>query len=226
MPVKIATYSQVFELLGVQYGDKAKSVIRMLEREGHTEKSVGYSIWRSQDKLLKLKGDSRFWGAFINSVRQWSWPKGDPRWDDYWKRKREEENAAEEQKRLWQKEKEDQARIDKYFRRHPGFVYFIQGENGGPIKIGYTKDLKSRLSSIQTGHPDILKLLACFPANEKDEQKLHKKFDALRLRGEWFKPLQILLDEIDAIIEKHKELNESKINYHHKVRYPLAEKVD
>jgi len=226
MPVRITRYVQAFELLNISYGQKAQSIVRMLEKQGHSEKSICFSVWKSQDKLLRLKGDERFWGAFINCVRQWSWPKGDPRWDDYWKRKREEEKAREEQKKRAAEMKKEEARIIAYRNRYPGFVYSIQGESGGPIKIGYTQDIKARLSSIQTGHPDILVLLACFPGNTKDERKLHEKFDAFRLRGEWFKPSEFILKQIEEIREKHKALNESKLDYHHKWRYPAGVKVD
>jgi hypothetical protein len=61
MPVRITSYRQVFEMLGINENDvKVKSVIGNLEKEGHTEKSICYSVYRSQDKLMKFRRDSRF----------------------------------------------------------------------------------------------------------------------------------------------------------------------
>lgn len=200
MPVRITRYSQAFQLIDMEFTPKAKSVIAMLERQGHSEKSICFAIWKEQNKLLKLQRDERFWGAFVNCVRHWSWPKGDPRWDDYWRRKKEEKKAAEEE-----------ARMAAYKKRYPGFVYFIQGESGGAIKIGYTQDVKARLKSLQTGHPDVLVLLACFPGNQSDERDLHEKFDAFRLRGEWFKPSEFVLREVESKKEKYKRLNSQNI---------------
>ena len=34
-----------------------------------------------------------------------------------------------------------------------GYVYFIQMENTGPIKIGFSKNIKSRMENLQTASP-------------------------------------------------------------------------
>ena len=75
-----------------------------------------------------------------------------------------------------------------------GFVYFIQSEMAGqPIKIGYTKNIESRLKQLQTGHPASLALLGQLPGPQSLETSLHKTFAADRLYGEWFKPSAPLL---------------------------------
>ena len=196
MSVRITKYEQAFDLICVPYNDKARKVIRFLEREGHTEKSICYSVWRGHENLLKIRRDKeRFWGAFVNTVRKWSWPKGDPRWDNYWKRKNEEEKARELEGKLRAEEKREEA----YRKRHPGFIYFIQGESGGPIKIGYTQDLRARLNSLQTGHPDVLILLGAFPGNTGDERNLHEEYSDYRIRGEWFRPTEKILEKIKSL---------------------------
>lgn len=71
-------------------------------------------------------------------------------------------------------------------RRAPARVtYFIQGEGGGPIKIGISTraGLQNRLSSIQTGHPDRL-VVRIMRGNR--EREMHLRFAHLRLAGEWF----------------------------------------
>ncbi len=78
----------------------------------------------------------------------------------------------------------------------PGFIYFVQGECGGPIKIGYTNDIEKRLRALQTGYPDILKLLLAFPGNPQYEKLVHKQLDKYRLQGEWFKPSPEVMNRI------------------------------
>lgn len=199
---KIMRYYQAFDLLEMDYRNpKAQSVIAMLEKEGHTEKSICFAIWKGQNNLNKLKynRDTRFWGAFINTVRKWSWPRGDPRWDTYWKRKKEEERAAVLEAELRAKKEKERKEKEAYLKRYPGFIYFIQGECGGPIKIGYTTDIKGRLNSLQTGYPDTLVLLGAFAGNTTDEHNLHEEYNSYRMRGEWFKPAEPILEKIRSL---------------------------
>jgi hypothetical protein len=77
-------------------------------------------------------------------------------------------------------------------------VYFIQSGGFGPIKIGKTRnELERRLTALQTASSHPLRILATLddqPASRETE--LHLKFDHLRLKGEWFRPEQDLLDFI------------------------------
>ena len=70
----------------------------------------------------------------------------------------------------------------------PGHIYFAQSEHGGPVKIGFTTDLEQRLRNLQSASPYPLVLRATFPGTEADERKLHRRFAANRLHGEWFTP--------------------------------------
>jgi len=66
-------------------------------------------------------------------------------------------------------------------------VYFIQSEQGGPIKIGSASNVEQRLESLQTAHAYPLKIIAVFPhAGLKTEKMLHERFAKYRLNGEWF----------------------------------------
>jgi len=200
MPTRITTYAQAFGLLGRPYGDKAKEVIKKLESEGRREKNICFAIWKSHQKIKSFDGDSRYWNIFINEVKKWAWGQGDQRWDGYWQKKNEEAKADALRKQAeekWIKEV-------TYRTRYPGFIYFVQGETGGPIKIGYAKDVKKRINTLQTGYPDTLILLLAIPGNLNDEQKIHEELAEFRLRGEWFKPDQSILDRI-----KNKSLNTS-----------------
>jgi len=42
-------------------------------------------------------------------------------------------------------------------------VYFVQGRQGGPIKIGTTKDIVARMRELQVGYADELVLLGQHP---------------------------------------------------------------
>jgi len=75
-------------------------------------------------------------------------------------------------------------------------VYFIQAGEDGPIKIGHTSNVPSRLKSLQTGHAAKLKVLGQCEGDKKLEKSLHHKFAEHRLTGEWFNPVQEILAEI------------------------------
>lgn len=81
-------------------------------------------------------------------------------------------------------------------------VYFIQGESGGPIKIGITTDLAKRLKAIPYHEP--LRVLAILPGGHVQESELHQRFADLRLSGEWFRPERSLLDFIVSIKDDHR----------------------
>jgi hypothetical protein len=78
-----------------------------------------------------------------------------------------------------------------------GYVYFIQMDRIGPIKIGFTKDIGKRLLSLQVGSPYPLRLLLITPGNERFEKEIHSCLNNLRMEGEWFLPHPKLLKEIE-----------------------------
>jgi hypothetical protein len=88
-------------------------------------------------------------------------------------------------------------------------IYFIQAENGGPIKIGFTRDLDRRLDRLQTGSPYPLNVLATIDTGCDDvhddasyERMIHDKFQQYRLRREWFEPSKELLEFISDVRTK------------------------
>lgn len=78
----------------------------------------------------------------------------------------------------------------------PGHVYFIQGEHGGLIKIGWATCPRTRMARMQAHGPIKLVLLHSEPGNGKEEAALHAKFKTDRQYGEWFSPSIALLTEI------------------------------
>lgn len=206
MAVRVETYRQAFEgILGMRFEGKVKALVARMEQEGHTEKSICFTIWKKQDKLTAFKHDSRFLSIFENEVNKWSWKRGDPRWEEYNKRKAEHTKIKRYIKELNElsEDSRDLNFLDKELKRPPkhpkGYIYFIQGEYGGAIKIGYSTDPGKRLKELQTGHPDTLIVLLMIPGSEATERALHRRFNISRLKGKWFRP-------DDHVIEAIKEL--------------------
>lgn len=213
--MKITTYEQAFKLIGVPWpmNQKFKALINNLEGNGHTERSISFAIWKENENLCKAwVHGNRFWMEFENCILKWSWPAGDPRWDKYWAKKKELKKARESQQKL-SADNKDRVHAKRYNSDTTGFVYFIQGESGGPIKIGYTTDIERRLKDLQTGYPDILKLLMAFRGNQEYEKALHKQLQPYRLSGEWFKP-------DPAIYKKMNELSALNLEIKHRRSKP------
>lgn len=75
------------------------------------------------------------------------------------------------------------------------------------IKIGLGHDIDGRLSSLQTGNPYKIEMLAAWSATnhypEQIEKYLHQALAAHRVRGEWFRvEAAYLLGFVDAPQEK------------------------
>lgn len=83
-------------------------------------------------------------------------------------------------------------------RDAPMQTYFIQMGEGGPIKIGQSRDVASRLHQLDTYAPYPLKVLATSP-EPGAERICHSTFNHLKTKGEWFEPNQELLDYISRL---------------------------
>ncbi len=210
---KITTYQEAFSLIGVEINKKVKLIIKDMEKEGHNEKSISFSIWRSREKLRAFKNDSRFYNILKNEIRKWSWPKGDPRWEEYWNRKNEEKKAELIRKEIEEQEIYEGDNLhEKSKKKFKGFVYFIQGQCGGAIKIGYSVYPEKRLKELQTGYPDTLKILLMIPGDEKTETVLHRQFKEFKLRGEWFKPDRFVINKIKELKSQYgQDITEEKV---------------
>lgn len=75
--MRITTYKQAFEIvLGVTLTPQVLERVKKIEEDGYYEKGICYAIWRSQDKLLRMKADPRFWSILHNEVRKHAFRKG------------------------------------------------------------------------------------------------------------------------------------------------------
>lgn len=66
------------------------------------------------------------------------------------------------------------------------FIYFMRA--GEFIKIGHSRNWRSRMADMQTGSPYTIVPLLVLIGAVKDEKKLHNRFRASHFRGEWFRP--------------------------------------
>ena len=80
-----------------------------------------------------------------------------------------------------------------------GRLYFLQVAGGGPIKIGYTRDVRSRLTSLGAWSPWPLEVLHAIEAPPIAEVYCLELFRAHKMRGEWCHPAPEILQFIDAI---------------------------
>lgn len=74
-----------------------------------------------------------------------------------------------------------------------GFVYFVG--SGEFIKIGYSRSLKARFHKMETDLPEF-ELLHIEPGTPKQEKVFHRHFAEYRVRGEWFRRVDSLLEFI------------------------------
>jgi hypothetical protein len=84
------------------------------------------------------------------------------------------------------------------------FIYFIFNQDSNAIKIGRAKNLERRIKSLQTSSPAKLELLKSISVQGMSEaqdleQSLHRKFEDLRITGEWFRADSILMDYINQL---------------------------
>lgn len=65
-------------------------------------------------------------------------------------------------------------------------IYVVRAGEHGPVKIGFTKDVASRLVKMQADNHERLTILGVFTGGAAEELALHRRFAGHRLRGEWF----------------------------------------
>ena len=99
----------------------------------------------------------------------------------------------------------------------PYFVYIIAhsypGGPQGPVKVGITKSLGSRLTTLQTGNWSRIEYAHFYQLSNKGlafeiEQLFHEAFSESRMCGEWFgiepsEALEILCDIVFNVINQH-----------------------
>lgn len=98
-------------------------------------------------------------------------------------------------------------------------IYFMQAGKG-PIKIGFSTNIKSRLPEIQRWHPEEIRLLKTVKGRIEGEKDIHRLFREDRIRGEWFKPS----DKLMAFINGLQDFYESKKERRRRLKLTLGPK--
>jgi hypothetical protein len=83
-----------------------------------------------------------------------------------------------------------------------GYVYFMQKEDGGPIKIGYSANPNLRMPDIKSKSKANLKIIAVAKGCDRIEKLLHRRFASYRKHGEWFSSNPELIEIIREIKNK------------------------
>ncbi len=73
----------------------------------------------------------------------------------------------------------------RHSKNTDGWIYFVRADEF--VKIGFAKEVRSRLPRLQTSSPVKLQLLMAIEGKASLERDFHRKFAALRAHGEWFK---------------------------------------
>ena len=80
------------------------------------------------------------------------------------------------------------------------YLYFIEAVNTGYIKIGRSANPDQRLAQLSTGSPNQLVILGKISGGAALEAELHRRFESLREKGEWFKTSNELKEFIKEAI--------------------------
>ena len=117
------------------------------------------------------------------------------------------------------------SKISERYEENPHFpgmkkqyIYCIQGESGGPIKIGISKQPYKRLTQLQGSNPNNLKIIkvsqiACRDVEKSIQKKLNKfKMNKERKGGEWFEPTSEVLEFIEKLEQNCLDLSEQTRN--------------
>lgn len=73
-----------------------------------------------------------------------------------------------------------------------GRVYFISAKEGGPFKVGWSKEPRRRLKELQTAHHQELRIYGCIPGQPELEGQIHNEIAGAHIRGEWFEREAVL----------------------------------
>jgi hypothetical protein len=109
--------------------------------------------------------------------------------------------AASEARRLAVEVERERVRAAEAARAEVSLVYFVRRESDGLIKIGTSRGLAARMRSLKRHHGS-LRLLAVEGGERREEAVLHRKFAALRVEGEWFRPELPLLEYVYALMKE------------------------
>ena len=82
------------------------------------------------------------------------------------------------------------------------YIYFIQAQDNGPIKIGVTgDDPRKRMVKIQTDCPWPVRLLGAIEGTASQEKQIHLVLGRFKTQGEWFEPHPVVMAAVNLALE-------------------------
>jgi hypothetical protein len=101
------------------------------------------------------------------------------------------------------------------------YIYFIDAQPSGLIKIGISADVAGRFMALQNATGEELRIIGKFPGNAEMERHLHELFHTSRVRREWFSPSPGLVKFITELFPHNYPIQFSKTKrYRTKVLTP------
>jgi hypothetical protein len=76
------------------------------------------------------------------------------------------------------------------------YVYFIQVQPAGPVKIGIATDPHRRIVKIQSDCPWRVRLIGAIKGAKEKEKEIHLCLAHWRTQGEWFEPSAEVISRI------------------------------
>lgn len=82
------------------------------------------------------------------------------------------------------------------------YIYFIQAQGNGPIKIGFTGfNPRKRMVKIRSDCPWPVRLLGAIEGTVSQEKQIHLVLSRYKTQGEWFEPHPIVLAAVNVALE-------------------------
>lgn len=80
-------------------------------------------------------------------------------------------------------------------------IYVVSRGSDGAVKIGWTSDVERRVRELRKETHDTIAILAMLPGDKPNELRLHARFAAERIDGEWFRRSSAIDAFLDALRE-------------------------
>lgn len=100
-------------------------------------------------------------------------------------------------------------------------VYFILNKKDNLVKIGYSKQVKTRLKQLIYEHKTELEIYNVIDGDMNIEKYFHERHKAHHSNGEWFKSDILLLSDYDVCYDEHllNNIEEDGKNQETQIRY-------
>lgn len=85
-------------------------------------------------------------------------------------------------------------------------VYVMKSDTSGHFKIGHSRDPEQRLKTLRRYVPD-LKIIDMVRTAKVWEIELHRRFNSVRVYGEWFALSQAQLDQISELFRRKRNFD-------------------